>query len=131
MLPHNFYFFLLFAKDLNQSPLFSCYILLLSACLIVTITLTLQGKMTNQIVDMLSAVMSVKHFHAIFAEDSVSRGCKITCAVKNTLFLADIFVILMSQGFAGMSGHKVMYSPASSHLCCTSFFFWKSLTEEG
>lgn len=116
---------------MNQSPLFSCCILLLSACLIVTITLTLQGKMTNQIVDMLSAVMSVKHFRAIFAEDSVSRGCKITCAVKNMLFLADIFIILMSQGFAAMSGHKVMYSPASSYLCCSSFFFWKSLTEEG
>lgn len=88
------------------------------------------AAVTCQPVGMLSAVMSVKHFHAVLGEDGVSCGCEITHAFKNTLLLTDIFIALMSWGFAGMSGHKVMLSPASSQPCCSSFFCWKTFPDE-
>lgn len=47
---------------------------------------------TCQPADMLSAVMSVKCFHAILGEDSVSCGCEITHTFKNTPLLTGIFI---------------------------------------
>lgn len=73
----------------------------------------------------------MKHFHPVLAEDSVSCGCEIKRAFKNALLLADVLVALTSQGSTGMSGCKVLLSHASSQLCSSSLFCWKSLPWKG
>lgn len=100
------------------------------ACLVFPSSVRVMVAVTCQPADMLSAVMSVKCFHAILGEDSVSCGCEITHTFKNTPLLTGIFIALMSWGFAGVSGPKVMLSPASSQPCCSSLFCWKSLPDE-